>query len=329
MRRFYQIKILLIVLLLLKLTFVKGQTYYPLLGNYNEWYVVYNGFESTTTVIYSTTDSIINGNLYKDVKIGGVYHYAFIREDTLNKKVWIISKDSINERILYDFSLQEGDSIFLSFKDSVNNYYGVNNDLKTGWYYVDSIRSVSILAGIRRIWYLTSPNNSPNPYCTITNNIPILEWIEGVGSTLGPTYLDESVICLDCDYFSTFLLCSFKNGNHEYFDIHNKESCLIEDQDTCVIDLIGGLKNNYAEKTNKNTLFPNPVINESYINISNFNAVSYIVIYDIMGRIIKKIPIKENNKISIYKNDYKPGIYFYKIIEKSGNAYVGKFFVIN
>src|SRR5580698_7571279 len=64
------------------------------------------GTGSTVRDYVATKDTLFgNGRTYR--AYDGNY---FVREDTLLKKVWILWPDSINETLLYDFSLQSGDS---------------------------------------------------------------------------------------------------------------------------------------------------------------------------------------------------------------------------
>ncbi len=75
-----------------------------------------------------------------------------------------------------------------------------------------------------------------------------------------------------------------------------------------------------AEAVNKNnevTIYPNPVVNELNIITLFDNPLVFMNIYDIVGRQIKSIEIKEQHtKINI--GDVSEGIYIYKIVESKG-----------
>ena len=74
-------------------------------SNYESFFVKFKG------------DTIINGQNYKNVLKSdnedhtNWYHYAYIREDTIEKKVYLYKIFFEKEILLYDFSLDQGDSI--------------------------------------------------------------------------------------------------------------------------------------------------------------------------------------------------------------------------
>ena len=66
------------------------------------------------------------------------------------------------EELLYDFSLEEGDSVYLKFKCWASGW---------DWYYIDSVRTVNFFSVDRKVWYLN--NHFPES--------PVIIWIEGIG----------------------------------------------------------------------------------------------------------------------------------------------------
>src|SRR5690349_18244032 len=99
-----------------------AQTYYSILSDTTEWDVQYNVFPVIHERNYNIQpwnysaqgDTLINGLHYKNFGQVGM-NEAFIREDTSLKKVWFLEHDSTLELLLYDFSLNVGDSINLTF----------------------------------------------------------------------------------------------------------------------------------------------------------------------------------------------------------------------
>lgn len=151
-----------------------GQSYHPLIGESNLWYVLHMP-EGLYTEVYATKgDTLVNDKSYKVLgfeEFGNVF--AFIREDTSARKIFAIpnSYKDTSEIVYYDYSLDENDSIFL---------YDFDYDT-LGWYHVDSTRYVNTLDGLRKAIYLKGAKDEHGHY-----RFPV--WIEGVGTTGNPVY---------------------------------------------------------------------------------------------------------------------------------------------
>ncbi len=87
----------------------------------------------------------------------GVLEGCFLREDTLNRKVYLIAPDYEEEILLYDFTLQVGD-----FTNDIPSYSGANE--------IDEIDSVQLSDGTYRTRF-----NLDNGF----------SYIEGIGSSAG------------------------------------------------------------------------------------------------------------------------------------------------
>ena len=174
-----------ITLILILLTFQYGQSqdYKPFNFDYGEWYCKYSpnggmfggGNHETYYAIdsikfYSNGDTTINEVAFKKLMYSGYTssqivertyvsgYYGAIRNDTLNKQVYFISKDYNSNYegtgdLLYDFDLKIGDSIQISCmldeKDTIsqidsviycNEYYKRYNT-PTGYYIIEGIGS--------------------------------------------------------------------------------------------------------------------------------------------------------------------------------------------
>lgn len=79
-------------------------------------------------------------------------------------------------------------------------------------------------------------------------------------------------------------------------------------------------------KTNSNvSVFPNPATDK--INITGIEEESFLVIFDVNGKLIENSRLTKNNT-SIYTSDFENGIYFYQITSFSGKTIgKGKFIV--
>jgi len=199
------------------------------------------------------------------------------------------------EDIIYDFSLQEGDSIY---------YPSVTNICSgTGWFYIDSIRTISYFGTERNVFYLN--NHYPNAPNTI--------WIEGIGSLGGVQYFNAFPMIwecgeLTCCYHNDELLYQSANGEHW--------GCSFENVDIEEI-----------KKDNSIILYPNPIDNISLLEFGNPKSEVFVLqVYDMTG---KQLSVKTTNNsfFKIQKKNYKQGLYFYQLINKNKLIYSNKFII--
>jgi len=207
--------------------------------------------------------------------------------DDYNGKVFFRKDDDIEEKVMYDFSLTEGETSFVySFSDNIHNFI------------VDSIRNTTLQNGeIRDVLYISYLDEENNAYF---NDI----WIEGIGSTFGlllyeyyhnwiGNYTKRELLCL---YVSDVI--TYKNQEYETcWEVYNGST---------------------VSKLQDKTLYikPNPVTSISYID--NIPHNSKVEIFDGMGR--KLLSEKASKTFKIDKNNFKKG--FYIFIIKNGNEYI-------
>lgn len=159
---------------------------------------------------YTTTDTILDSLTYKIVlheEYGSPCLFGYMREDTAARRVYFRSHQDTAEYVLYDFSLQPGDSMYFTFA-SFSVY-------PTGWYELDSISTVNITAGSRPAFYFNSPN-SPASFIVI----------ESVGWQAAMNYRETTEMYVGGPFsmcagyqhqFNQFLAC-FNHSSHVYFD---------------------------------------------------------------------------------------------------------------
>lgn len=160
-------KIFLFFLLpLLNLISLPAQTYHPF-SSIDYWGVMAIGSSGTHRfeVTYEG-DSLYNSLIYRKYRSDST-NLFLLREDTAAQRVYTIHPGEISERTLYDFSLNIGDTIHLSFSAYPSQTMEVFN-----------VDTVITLAGPRRRLYLYT---TPGMSLTIT-------WIEQVGVTGRPFY---------------------------------------------------------------------------------------------------------------------------------------------
>jgi len=292
----------LIILLLLFVTLqTNAQDYHKLLDTGKVWYDVHIG---EFGYIYAENNTPDYNNMYYANDTAylpiGPHPYAIsliVREDTITKKVYKRSFTDHNtplypEDIIYDFSLQEGDSIY---------YPSVTNICSgTGWFYIDSIRTISYFGTERNVFYLN--NHYPNAPNTI--------WIEGIGSLGGVQYFNAFPMIwecgeLTCCYHNDELLYQSANGEHW--------GCSFENVD------IDELVNNTIR------IYPNPANQSFTIDLSAGGEAETLILrlYDIYGKCVKQKKIhsiKEQTNISTLPY----GLYLLKISSDNKTLYSNK-----
>ena len=383
-------------------------SYIPLLGDTNVWYMA-ERMEFGEIINYKRVTGnklVINDTTYTWIEDGnGQGGYALLRENIEEKKVYKRQSELVNseEFVLYDFSLQEGDSIFIS-------------EESYSWFYVDSVKYTDTYAGYRKTWFLRSEWDDEFPVwiegigslsgLLVPSKQPNLNWWEfpellcaeynneivyksDNGTTYGcdfelfdqtpPTadsiwFEPDTIVSSDTVYFyvrayddiSGIMGCNawvYSSDNtekflhlpltHKYGDIYyNKISyCMwnelglwslyyIEIYDNAYngqsqtfftgneasffVKEITGIENNFPSKIK---LFPNPVADVSILEFENKkNELIELHIYNTLGSLVQRKYTNEN-VIKIYRNDFKKGIYFYKLTNKNKILKSSKFII--
>ena len=277
-----------------------SQAYEPMLGQLNEWHVTSCFGGCNTSTYYTDGDTIVGG---LDYKILDGYHFSsrtfLLHENLIEKTVQlaIITPTKVTEFLLYDFSLEIGDSIELF--NPVSPY-----PLLAGFYQLDSIVFKPLEdSQLYRHFYL-SPTNSN----TQSNESPI--WIESVGSLSlinGPGSTPNF-------NGGGQLSCYFKDGESRYFNSDSIQTC---DQEhfLSLDELID---------QSQFTVFPNPSINSITISTDS-NEFSKCEIVDINGNLVLDFKLEQNNT---YTHHLDPAIYFIKLLNKNSVSREQKLIVI-
>lgn len=274
---------------------VKSQ-YHPLLSNTN-WNVLFLQYQEDS--IQLLNDTTINGVQYTLCSSARNFFNYALREDTSQKKVWLLDyyydKDSA-EWLLYDFSLNKGDSIRLRY-----NQFFIR---ETSLFKVDSVYEEVIEGENRKI--------------LLIQGVDVLrkdKWIEGIGSTIGLLSLQTSFLFLTpplpCSEYNSALLCVHKNSSLVY---HNK--CF----NGCRYNTVS--TNEVSKDRDTYLVYPNPFNDLLYITPQALgsNPIEYIMM-SVTGRVVSKgqlenatIPIPQHMQAGIYflvlKPQNKDSIYF-------------------
>jgi hypothetical protein len=219
---------------------------------------------------------------FSNIYIGG------LRQDSLQRKVFIDPAGSVEDDLLYDFNLNVNDTLPVTFNNSQS--YSKN--------YVSVIDSVLIGNSYHQRFWI----NSHHTDSTITSNFVSL--IEGVGSTWG--------LIFPIDFYSfpsdwrSSLLCVTIDSLPVYPDT------------ATVCELVTRVKESKEE--NFVLLYPNPADQHLSIRIlSSASKQATAIIMNTIGEMLQQSTITEpQSEISI--STLPAGIYFLQLKMESGSV---------
>jgi hypothetical protein len=249
-------------------------------------------------LFYSLTDSTFTNPI-------NYYYIGGLREN--NKQIFFIPKDSINEYLIYDFSLGVGDTIRYDYS-VFSGYYGFG---PFDSLFVSSVDSVLIYDGtFRKRINFSSWSGGGFP-------VPIFysQWIEGIGNNMGllcpipniPTNgTDNQLVCFKQN---DTLLCS--------------NVAIVSYFGTCY-PIITQLSEPNLD-INRIEVFPNPVTGTSLIKWNKNAHITMLEIFNVFGKTILKTKINNVLDYTIDGHIYVNGVYFIKLSDNNGNIYIKKF----
>ncbi len=189
-----------------------AQDYKPLLDHTNEWHFTNCYFGCLTDVYYTSGDTLVAGNNYK---ILDGFHYIsrsfLLREDVPAQRVYLrklSNNGNGQEYLLYDFSLEEGESMQMYNPITPFPEYA-------GTFVVDSIRARILEDGQAYKHYYFSPDPTNN----ISDNNCV--WVEGVGSL---SIINAPSGLPDINGVG-HLSCFFKQGELFYTNLDSISGC--------------------------------------------------------------------------------------------------------
>jgi len=238
--------------------------------------------------LYQTTDKseITREN---SVCIGG------IREDD-HKRVLVNSTlflvDIEKEIMLYDFSKNEGDTIFQEYNnDSITTVFTAD------YLVVEDVDTIIIHNTLRKVF--SFENNEWS------------RWIEGIGNVQGLIFPSGD---LTTGGENSELICMHQNDTLMYFN-ESYESCVPQ----FVIDGAAILPNNDIQ------VYPNPVTS-GVINFENIDFET-LELLSVNGKLLKQENVKGVSFLEMNVTDFTPGIYFYRLQTKGLVPTFGKLII--
>jgi len=287
--------ILIFIAVSMFMQLASGQEYVPLLGENKQWNVMDAsgfGWVVTKTYMYKTTgkDTIIESKLYSIIEkydsLSNHISYVFAREDSDGNffaRIWSPFNTDIEDVLLYDFSLEVGDT------------FSLHNNID---FVVVSIDSITLSNNERRkIWNFEAAN-----WTDKCNYYPDYDdrWIEGIGSING-------IFSPGCVSYTDYLrlLCFYDNNNILYQ--HSID-------ENCFVSSVGINEDSLDVQIQ---IYPNPASNHITIETTANQHLPYqLEIFDITGRIVHSEVLSES-KTLININMLHSGMYFAKIQQGS------------
>lgn len=227
-------------------------------------------------------------------------YFAAIREDS--KKIYGIKSTDSVEKLLYDFTMVTGDTVYTyPFEPEYNNQ---ERKLK-----ISKTDSIIINGNYRKMYVIKTVEG----YRGVMDEY----WIQGIGSTSGIFNQGNSFNCVaDCQV--SILLCFHQNDTLKYIS---------EDYHSCYQKSTGGAIEETSQNRIKSIIYPNPVTGKSVLNtnlrLSNSNNIRF---YNSLGKLVS-VKCSKDTDIEINKSDFSNGIFFYQLFDKNKMIDTGSFIV--
>lgn len=255
-------------------------------------------------------DTVLNGKYY-DCYFGeeggmppsigqyAAYFGEWIREDTISKKIWYIRTKSHTEKeeLLYDFSLQAGDTI----TDTNSSYFSPDR-LYPYKAWIDQVDSVHWADGSWRYrWWIKSE------YGPIGNTAHTMQ-IEGMGYI--NNFLDDPFLEFHpLVGYTNRVVCYAEKGQWLYEQANHWNA----DCDTMLAhNITVGIKTINSNELGKALVYPNPVMNGEELHINSYagaaNEHCELSIFNVEGqKVFCKTVIPGE---LVLTSGIAPGLYF-------------------
>jgi len=260
----------------------------------------WNWNNKSTEVFKFTSDTLLNGYVYKVVEIStdhnqlNWFYYGLIREDS-TKKVFFRLNGVGNDLMFYDFGAKLNDTIFAHSVGTFNNTSYIYSTL----YIVLSIDSLLIGNNYQKQINLRD---------TFSSGIVYEHWIDSTGNLGGLFHNNDGSVGRD----SYSLLC-FTEDEIVKYQMQGYSSCYV---------LTG------MEKENSKDLYlkinPNPIDDYFTVTIdpSMSNKHLYLEIVSLFGQHVYSCRILPNQSMS--RDNIQPGMYIYTISDSDKTIIKGK-----
>lgn len=274
-----------------------SQNYQSIFGkDSTKWYQTREIIDYVQSIIIQTgNDTLINTLPYTKIIVNDEieYSYYYLREDTIEGKVWIYDKEDALEYLIMDLSLNVSDTFRMSTVDIFQDSLAIVNSItsENGRKIVELGYELSIdLHGSQ------------------------LKFIEGVGPTAGLLY--QLINFRDNTVSNNLLLCTYKDGSQDYFlDEPYNNNCYF----------VGGSGIFGNSDKALGLIYPDPANNEITIEFEE-NYSGNLMVLNILGQIMSSLKIETTNKVVLDINDLAAGMYYIALSDSTDILKIGKFY---
>lgn len=290
---------LVICLLIISSSAILAQ-YRPTLKEGREWINHYdrNGFGDFTAATRVIGDSLVNGVSYKVLRRDLVVDQYLMREDSVARQIFLLDSTGM-ERLIYDFSLQPGDTCYCSYDSPTEGYVVIDSITHAITEQSWCADSIELSLANPRIFHVRPNLGQP------------IFWIEGIGSY---TELRDSDGMF---WYQTFLLCHFdETGERDYHfrygDCSDPESCF---------DYVG-IADDFAHQIN---ISPNPFTDRFTVTIETpAIGIEEIRVLNLNGQLIARYPLNGLTSRTIDLSSLATGVWLISLTDKEGQISVQK-----
>jgi len=283
------------LLSLAALHFAQAQTLtYPFPTENAYWHTVLDCGVAYEMDAFSCEETLIAGKTYRQL-------YHRLKRPGLDKtyydggyrvqgeKVFFRRSAQTLEVLLYDFSMQVGDSarLFRCFSDvdpSTGSICGAP------YYRVEKIDSIQLPDGWRKRWQVKSKDDQET-------------WIEGIGATSSPLYR------LSCFFNQTAEMGCFWHQGKAVYVADTSQACEVIFQPNCWVTV-----STEEPEGEVAAIHPNPFSESLTVSFSKeMPNTTHLRVFDVLGKDWAVSQEKTSNALVLQRGNLPPGIYFLKI----------------
>ncbi len=250
-----------------------------------------------------TDDTVFGANTYhklysssNDMILDAAEYIGGIREGAAGK-VFYINASGTTERLLYDFSLSVGDTIFTASGGAAEGVV----------FSVDTVTIASVARRRLSFRHLTAAVASGGT------------WIEGIGNSGLGGFFGSPLAQPTCDCANN-TVCLTIAGKEKY---HNAAYASLDCDNIISVSQVGGTKVDVAYVS----LYPNPITGMGTLRIAPAANFDKVVVTDAVGRVVTRRAVPADGIVTFTTETMTPGLYFYHLSGPAANGFTGRFVV--
>lgn len=250
-----------------------------------------------------TDDTVFGGNTYhklysssNDMVLDPSEYIGGIREDMAGR-VYYINAAGGTERLLYDFSLSPGDTIYTAPGGAAEGVV----------FNADTVTIASVARRRLSFRYLTGSVAAGGT------------WIEGIGNSGLGGLLGSPLAQPTCDCANN-TVCLTVAGSEKY---HNASYAALDCDNIISVSQVADARVDVAYVS----LHPNPVNGTGSLQIAPASDFDNVVITDAVGRVVIRMAVPADGTVTFNAATMAPGMYIYHLTGHTTRRFTGRFVV--